>query len=525
MARKRIVAAALSLLIVAASAPALAQTGVGQVSFVNSGAPQAQPAFLRGLALLHNFEYPRAAAAFREAQAADPGFVMAYWGEAMAYNHPVWMEQFPDQGREALARLGPDRAARLARTRTDRERAYLDAVEALYGEGSKEERDRAYSERMAAIHAAYPDDVDATAFYALSLLGLAHEGRDFGLYMRSAALLEAIYPQNVDHPGVLHYLIHSYDDPVHAPLGLRAARRYGAIAPDAPHALHMTSHIFLALGMWDEVIAANRASTEADRRLAAAAGRQSAQCSHGREWLFYALYQTERNAEADALRRACLEDARREAAAPLQGEPGQRVWPSVRSYADMAIRTVVETGARPADEALELSPDRHAGPRFTLAYADLLAARADPAAVREASTRLQQLARSMAEAGPGDARIGAQARRRHEIVLAQAAGLERLAAGDAEAGLAELRRAAELERATPVEFGPPSVEKPSQELLADELLRLGRLAEAAQAYRSALLLAPGRRLSSQGLELAQRSSTPSAETAAATPAAAGHDRH
>ena len=155
--------------------------GVGEVAFANSGAPQAQPAFLRGLGLLHNFEYPRAIAAFQEAQKADPGFVMAYWGEAMAYNHPVWFEQDADSARAALARLAPTRAERLAKARTDRERAFLDAVETLYGEGSKEQRDFAYSAAMEQVHRAYPKDVDAAAFYALSLLGTAHKGRDFGL--------------------------------------------------------------------------------------------------------------------------------------------------------------------------------------------------------------------------------------------------------------------------------------------------------------------------------------------------------
>ena len=240
-------------------------TDVEFVELRYSGRPAA---FLRGLALLHNFEYPRAIDAFRQAQAADPGFAMAYWGEAMAHNHPVWFEQDAEQARAVLARLGATRAERLAKAKTERERAYLDAVETLYGEGSKEQRDFAYSGAMERLARAYPSDVDAAAFHALSLLGLAHKGRDFGLYMRAAAVLEELYPANQRHPGVLHYLIHSYDDPAHAPLGLRAAERYGAVAPDAPHALHMTSHIFLALGDWNRTIAANEAATGSARTAA-----------------------------------------------------------------------------------------------------------------------------------------------------------------------------------------------------------------------------------------------------------------
>ena len=158
---------------------------------------------------------------------------MAFWGEAMTYNHPVWMEQDAAAARAVLARLAPTRTERLARARTPRERAWLDAVETLYGEGDKEARDFLYSERMRALHESDPTDVDARAFYALSLIGLAHQGRDTGLYMRAAGLLEEAFPANTGHPGVLHYLIHSYDDPVHAPLGLRAARLYGALASEA----------------------------------------------------------------------------------------------------------------------------------------------------------------------------------------------------------------------------------------------------------------------------------------------------
>src|SRR4051812_37566818 len=149
---------------------AVAAAPLGEVAFANSGAAAAQGPFLRGLALLHNFEYDRAAAEFRKAQAADPSFAMAWWGEAMTYNHPVWMEQDKKAAQAVLAHLGATRDERLARGKTARERGYLEAVELLYGTGSKEERDALYSERMAALSAAYPEDVDARAFHALSLL-------------------------------------------------------------------------------------------------------------------------------------------------------------------------------------------------------------------------------------------------------------------------------------------------------------------------------------------------------------------
>ena len=480
-----------------ALAPAAgAQSPVGEVTFENRGAAQAQAPFLRGLALLHNFEYSAAAAAFREAQAADPGFAMAYWGEAMTFNHPVWMEQDREAALAALARLGPTPEARLARARTERERLYLDAVETLYGVGDKAERDRAYSARMEAIHRRYPEDVDARAFYALSLLGLAHHGRDVPLYMRAAALLEEVYPDHRDHPGVLHYLIHSYDDPTHAPLGLRAARRYGAVAPDAGHALHMTSHIFLALGLWDDSVAANTAAMATVNRQRAAAGRPPAQCGHYVEWLVYSEYQRGRGQAADAQIERCRAEALTELAQPAAGaiEPGRS---SVRSYADMAVRRLTETGRWTGMEGVDLPAGRYLASRVTFAYGDLIAAGTDPEALAAAHSRLRSAVAALRNSRGGGAAPAAE--RREEIVLMQAAALERLHRGEVEAGLAGLRAAAEAERSIPAEFGPPLIEKPSYELLGDALLRMGRLEEARQAYEAALALAPGRRLSTLGL--------------------------
>jgi tetratricopeptide (TPR) repeat protein len=456
--------------------------GAGAVAFENSGAPAAQAPFLRGLALLHNFEYPRAAAAFREAQAADPGFALAYWGEAMTHNHPVWMVQDAPAARAVLARLGASPAERAARARNDRERAYLAAVEALYGEGDKHARDRLYSDAMARLFARWPDDVDGRAFYALSLIGLAHQGRDYALYMRAAGLLEEVYPARTSHPGVLHYLIHAYDDPIHAPLGLRMARRYAAVAPDAPHAIHMTSHIFLALGMWDDVIAMNRAGVAAVNQLRRQDGRGPAHCGHYNEWLVYGLHQAGRAAEARAGLDACRGAAREAADGSL-----------LVSWADMAAREAIETGARPVTEGIGLEGDPAVAARFTLAYADLLLA-ADAASAQASRNRLVELDRTLATRNELP-----QLPRRRAVILAQAEALAELRAGRAEAGLAALRRAAETERSLPAEFGPPLVEKPSFELLGDELLRLGRRAEAQEAYRAALALAPGRRLSLEGL--------------------------
>ena len=463
-----------------AAAPAAT---VGQVSFENSGAAGAQAPFLRGLALLHNFEYDRAIAAFREAQAADPGFAMAYWGEAMAYTHPVWFEQDAAAARAALARLAPTPAERAAKAPTEREKAYLAAVEILYGEGGKEARDFAFSEAMGRLHARWPDDVDARAFYALSILGLAHNGRDVSLYMRAAGLLEEVYPQNTAHPGVLHYLIHSYDDPDHAPLGVRAARLYADVAPDAGHALHMTSHIFLALGQWEDTVRVNTRAMATVNAQRAAGGMGPTACGHYAEWLVYAELQRGRVAEADATINACAAEARAELA---RGGREQRR-SAVRSWVDMALRRVIETGAWPS-ERVEVPATRYPQSHLAVAYAGVLTAR-DAAGAARAREALED-----AIAGAGNAGAG-----RLEVLMEQASGLEAIRGGDVEAGLAELKSAAEAEVKLPVEFGPPAIEKPGWELYADELKRAGQAEEARTAYREALKHAPGRRISTEGL--------------------------
>ena len=283
------VSAALACFLAGASLSA--QTpGLGTITFPSSGAPAAQAPFIRGVLLLHSFEYLDAARAFREAQRIDPGFALAYWGEVLTYTHPLWDEQDRNAARAALQRLGPTPAARRAKAPTPREKEYLDAVETLYGDGSKAERDSAYSLAMERVIARFPADREAKVFYALSLLGLNQGVRDTTTYMRAAAIVEQVFRENPNHPGAAHLLIHCYDDPVHAPLGLPAARAYSKIAPDAAHAQHMTTHIFVALGMWDEVVSQNEIASGRDRTAWTP--------NHYTHWLGYGLLEQGRYREA-----------------------------------------------------------------------------------------------------------------------------------------------------------------------------------------------------------------------------------
>ena len=488
----------------------------GDIVFENSGSKSAQAPFLDGLALLHDFEYERAAEAFRRAEAADPGFVMAYWGEAMTHNHGIWMEQNLSAARAVLAKLGPTPEARRARAPTAREREYLGAVEILYGEGTKEARDFRYADAMAVLHAKYPDDVDATAFYALSLLGTCHEGRDFATYMKAAALLEAVYPTHMRHPGVLHYLIHSYDDPVHAPLGLRAAQRYGDLAPDAPHALHMTSHIFLALGMWDEVIAANVKAITVGNSFAAQRKRSIRGCGHYITFLNYAELQERRDAEALAGLMACRTTAAAElsAGAPGSYDPDNS---AVGSYVYMRLMRVIETGRRETAERLTWQGPNYAAPDFFDSYGDAVAAlRADDLTRLRAANAALMARRPavLAElAAENDAALAD--RESVNVIVDEMAAVAQIRAGDSEGGLIALRKAADAESAMPMAFGPPMVALPCWELLGEELLRAGKPADAVKAFHTALARAPGRTQSLEGL-LKSEELTGDVQAAAAT---------
>jgi tetratricopeptide (TPR) repeat protein len=488
-------------LVPAAAQAASGASEVGEVAFANSGAAAAQEPFLYGLALLHNFEYPDAAEQFQKAEAIDPNFAMAYWGEAMTHNHAVWMQQEPDAARAVLLRLGATPEARLAKAPTARERDYLRAVEILYGPGSKEARDFLYADAMAALHGRYPDDVDATAFYALSLLGTAHQGRDFAIYMRSAALLEEVLPTHPRHPGVLHYLIHSYDDPIHAPLGLRAARVYGSVAPNAGHALHMTSHIFIALGWWDDVIAANEKALKVVNHHRAEHGQGAKTCGHYVSWLDYAYLQERRFDAAQQQLDAC----RRMTLAILQHPPLPADDTFLDDYAEMRVFHAIETGHWDAADPFTVPVGPYAGTRLTLAYGEAIAAAAAAgsdhgpglAALKSAAARLHDRHQALLKEIETKASDPA-ARKRADLLVEQVDALLEIREGRKDAGIARLRKAAAEEGAMAFEFGPPAIEKPSWELLGDELQGLGRNAEAEPAYQAALARAPGRTSSLAG---------------------------
>jgi hypothetical protein len=276
---------------------------LGTVVFPVSCTPSVQKPFERGVALLHSFWYEEAEKEFHQIATDDPGCAMAHWGIAMSQWHQLWNE--PDA---KVIQRGFDEVHQAKTTdgpTTRREKAYIEAIAAFYGNSKKLDhasRAKAYSDGMKKVYESYPDDHEAAAFYALSLL--AAEPKDdatFANRKAAAAVLEKLFAIEPDHPGVAHYLIHSYDKPQLAQLGLPAARRYAQIAPAAPHALHMPSHIFARVGLWQEDINSNLASIAATRKTAAMGMGGEGHQFHAMDFLFYAYMQSGHDADAKAL--------------------------------------------------------------------------------------------------------------------------------------------------------------------------------------------------------------------------------
>src|SRR5689334_854795 len=306
---------------------------LGRVEFPTSGSKEAQAHFLRGLAALHSFWYEEALDAFRESTKVDPDFAMGYWGEAMTYNPPLWSEQDINPARAALMKIKD--TAKM----TDRERAYVDAVRALYGQGDKPARDAAYSAAMERVYLAYPDDLDAAAFYSLSLLGMASGTKGYRLQAKAGAIALDVYQKNPNHPGAAHYIIHAFDDPDHAILALPAARRYASIAPEAHHARHMPAHIFLQLGMWPEAAASNEAAWESsDAWMKRKNLPVSVRDYHSLHWLLYVYLQQGRYNDAEKLLNL-MKKVMSESTYDNKLRPGYYE----NNYANMAAAFVIET--------------------------------------------------------------------------------------------------------------------------------------------------------------------------------------
>ena len=465
---------------------------LGVLEFPNSGAAAAQEHFERAVMLLHSFEFDDARAAFIEAQEVDSGFAMAIWGEAMSLNHPLWKQQDRDAALGVLAKMPPPDA----RNTTAREDRYIEAVLVLYGDGDKHERDVAYMDSMRRLYEDYPDDLEAASFYALSILGSVYE-RDFGTYMKAASIAEEVFAKQPKHPGAAHYLIHSYDDQIHAPLGLRAARAYTEIAPAASHAQHMVSHIYTSLGMWNEVIEANITAVRVSEESMKRSGRDPAMRSkHALHWLEYALLQQGRFDEA----RDTLVKMRDDAIA-LPNDYNRHHNALMR--ASYAVGDPLAPPILAPTDLAQLPLDDHAVDSFATIFTQIATGDID-----SAHTELGRLQEEIERAvvlsvGEGlhedDSATSEDGYLLATIIARELEALLRFHAGETELALRILHSAVEDESTRPLTYGPPHVPKPASELLGEMYFVLARPQDAIVQFHVSLARNTSRSLSLLGL--------------------------
>ncbi len=448
---------------------------LGKIAFPNSGPAAAQDAFIEGVLYLHNFEYAEAGAAFKRAQEIDPDFAMAYWGDAMALNHSLWGRQSTTTAREVIEKLGKTTEQRAAKAPTQREKDYIAAVEVLFGMTDvtkplpKEQRDALYRDQMRRLHETYTDDNEATAFYGLSILGAGYGHRDYATYMRAAAVLTQVWDANRLHPGAAHYLIHAYDDPVHAPLGLPMARAYSKIAPSAAHAQHMTSHIFVAMGMWDDLVNANETAVLVELKSAEESGA-TAEASHYRYWLQYGYLQQGRIQKARELLAA--------ARAELDDNPTQA---EKMYYGAMYARYQLDAGEVPADlrapEGVEI-----VSPHYTFAQAY-------EAIQKNELDKAQALIQNLNALSGGNPEVTLEPAV-VDVLRKELNALLMYAGSEKDAAISLLQEAAEDSTELPIKYGPPQMTKPAYEVLGEVLMLAEKPAEAVKAFERQLESTP-----------------------------------
>jgi hypothetical protein len=457
---------------------------LGTVHFATSCAPAAQVQFDEAVALLHSFEFGAAIAAFDATLRSDSSCTIAHWGVALCR----WGNPFAARERSA-AQLQPgleaiERAKR-SPPRTVRERDYVAAAERLYARfetTSQSERVVAYARAMEAVAAKYPDDREASIFYALSLAASAPPSdTTYANQLKAGAILERLFPEQPDHPGIAHYIIHSYDVPPLAGRALDAARRYAAIAPGAPHALHMPSHTFTRLGYWQESIDTNVAAAASAKR-----ERETSEELHAMDYLAYAYLQTAQDAEARRLLDALP-------------EVSSRFDPEATGSAAPPLAGLFSMAAIPARWALE---------RRAWAEAAALTPRASRFPYTEAMTHF---ARALGAAHTGDLKsaraaiaalddIRQRLTRDRELYWADQVAIEHgaaqawlaLAEGRPAEALHLMRDAADREGRTEKSAVTPGPLAPARELLGDMLLQLDRPAEARTEYKATLVREPNR---------------------------------
>jgi tetratricopeptide (TPR) repeat protein len=478
------------LLGILCSLPAFADEGhhhdltaqeLGSVHFTVSCAKGVQKDFNRSVALLHSFQYEQARAAFSDVAKKDPGCAMAHWGVAMSWYHGLWDNTDYDAGRKAMAQA--DFLAAESKRISPRERQYIAALDEIYKQDGRDAaaHNQAFAEKMAALHASNPGDVEAAIFHALALAITAPKtDKTFANQRRCGEILEPIFQKQPHHPGAAHYLIHCYDNPVLAERALPAARAYAKIAPASAHAHHMPSHIFTRVGSWDEAIASDTRSAQVatDAERTSPGGEARDQRLHAMDYLEYAYLQSGRVQRAKAV----LDELR--ALPPL---PGRTM---IGNYASEAIpaRYALERGDWEAAKALQA--DASAVPwaqALTWLAVGVGGARSgDLARARQAEQALAALRDKAAEMkNPYWSKQVEVQRREVAAWMAQQEGRR-------EEAVATMRSAAELEESMEKHPVTPGVLTPAREMLAELLALQKQPQPALREYQAVLKVAPNR---------------------------------
>ena len=477
---------------------------LGSIDIKVTGNTEAANYFEKGLLLLHSFEYEDARESFLQAQETDSKMAMAYWGEAMTYNHTLWSDQDFEKGTASLKKL---EEFDYKKTSSNLELDFIKAVQILYQPIlEKKGRDLKYAQYMEQLSEKYPNNHEISAFYALSLLGSVPDGRDDAIYGKGAIIAKGIIEENPNHPGALHYLIHSYDDPAHAHLALNAANSYAKVAPEASHALHMPSHIYVAMGMWDEVISSNINSYQASiNRMERKNLDNNARGYHAYHWLQYGYLQKENMEEAknmlliiDKLASETPSKKGRSHLVYLKGTYliNSENWDSDEANIEFDI-TDLNVSIRSQYYFIEGMKAYKKGDIYEL---DQAIATLENDYKRESYIASDQGGSFCSGISRGVATqsdlVGAQVRQNQ--LLALRANLN----NDLEQAEAFFLKSIVLNESISYSYGPPSIQKPTRELYADWLLSQNRMREAKLQYEKSLKMNPNRTLVVTGLKKA-----------------------
>jgi tetratricopeptide (TPR) repeat protein len=448
---------------------------LGKVSFPSSCDPAVQPALERSVAMLHSFWYSAAEASFRDVLAKDPGCAVATWGiAAILMSNPLAGQGASPKG-AVDAQAAIDQGRRIG-AKTQRERDYIEAVAAYYEDwANRPERERQANRAKAfeALAARYPSDDEAKIFSALYIAGTQSQAdQTYSSYLKAAAILEEQFRKYPDHPGVAHYLIHSYDAPPIAQKGLVAARLYATIAPDAPHALHMPSHIFTRVGAWEESAATNERSAEVAKR-----GNDIDEAYHASDYTVYAYLQLARDAKA----RATMDTALK-----VTGASPRFIAPY--SVAAMPARYVVERGDWQGAARLEVVATTYPYVSAITQYARALGA-ARTGDIAGAKKELENLTAAQAALEAAKNKYWAT---EVEIQRLGTAGWIAFAEGRNEDALKFMRASADLEDRNEKHIVTPGRLLPARELLGEMLLEMKQPAAALKELEASQVREPNR---------------------------------